>query len=68
MVALLGYRGEPACLARLEAEICPLLGNSVISLILARDGYDANVLGCVKTPNFNLRVEISSRFLRFENQ
>src|ERR1035437_10624621 len=24
--------------------------------------------GCVKTPNFNLRVEISSRFLRFENQ
>src|SRR5665811_245750 len=24
--------------------------------------------GCVKTSNLNLRVEISSRFLRFENQ
>src|SRR6478672_4546215 len=25
-------------------------------------------LGCVKTPTFNLRVEIPSRFRKFENQ
>ena len=32
------------------------------------DAASAAGLGCVKTPTFNLRVEIPSRFRKFENQ